>query len=171
MATYSEEKKAEILKRLEAPENLTISQVSRLEKINKSTIHGWVKQAENRQNNISPSSGAKEWSSEEKFLVVMETYSLNEAESAEYARKKGIFLTDIKKWKENCFSANEKKVKISKDEKKTLEDTLKREKELIKTNKSQEKELIRKEKALAEAAALLILSKKAKAIWGESEDE
>lgn len=34
-----------------------------------------------------------------------------------------------------------------------------------------EKELQRKEKALAEAAALLVLSKKANAIWGESEDE
>jgi transposase len=36
--------------------------------------------------------------------------------------------------------------------------------------KQLEKELARKEKALAEAAALLILSKKAQAIWGESED-
>ena len=34
-----------------------------------------------------------------------------------------------------------------------------------------EKELQRNEKALAEAAALLVLSKKANAIWGDSEDE
>ena len=34
-----------------------------------------------------------------------------------------------------------------------------------------EKELHRKEKALAEAAALLILRKKAAAIWGEKEEE
>ena len=34
-----------------------------------------------------------------------------------------------------------------------------------------EKELQRKEKALAEAAALLVLSKKANAIWGDPEDE
>ena len=33
-----------------------------------------------------------------------------------------------------------------------------------------ERELQRKEKALAETAALLILSKKARAIWGEGED-
>jgi transposase len=31
--------------------------------------------------------------------------------------------------------------------------------------------LRRKDKALAEAAALLILKKKAQAIWGEAEDE
>ncbi len=34
-----------------------------------------------------------------------------------------------------------------------------------------EKELHRKEKALAEAAALLILRKKTAAIWGEKEEE
>jgi len=34
-----------------------------------------------------------------------------------------------------------------------------------------EKELRRKDKALAETAALLVLRKKANAIWGEIEDE
>ena len=34
-----------------------------------------------------------------------------------------------------------------------------------------EKELRRKDKALAETAALLVLRKKADAIWGEAEDE
>jgi transposase len=34
-----------------------------------------------------------------------------------------------------------------------------------------EKELRRKDKALAETAALLVLRKKAHAIWGEVEDE
>ena len=40
-----------------------------------------------------------------------------------------------------------------------------------KERKMLEKELQRKEKALAEAAALLVLSKKANAIWGDPEDE
>jgi septal ring factor EnvC (AmiA/AmiB activator) len=40
-----------------------------------------------------------------------------------------------------------------------------------KERKKLERELKRKEKALAEAAALLVLSKKANAIWGDPEDE
>ena len=36
---------------------------------------------------------------------------------------------------------------------------------------SGEKELLRKEKALAEAAALLVLQKKVQAIWGDPEDD
>ena len=37
-------------------------------------------------------------------------------------------------------------------------------------NKTLKKELRRKEKALAEAAALLVLKKKADALWGDVED-
>lgn len=37
--------------------------------------------------------------------------------------------------------------------------------------KELEKELARKEKALAETAALLVLRKKADAIWGPGEDD
>ena len=40
-----------------------------------------------------------------------------------------------------------------------------------KENRALEKELLRKEKALAEAAALLVLRKKADAIWGDQEEE
>jgi hypothetical protein len=38
-------------------------------------------------------------------------------------------------------------------------------------NRKLGKELARKEKALAETAALLVLRKKADAIWGDNEDE
>jgi Skp family chaperone for outer membrane proteins len=38
-------------------------------------------------------------------------------------------------------------------------------------NRKLEKELARKEKALAETAALLVLQKKADAIWGDPEGE
>lgn len=40
-----------------------------------------------------------------------------------------------------------------------------------KENKALEKELLRKEKAFVEAAALLVLRKKADAIWGDHEEE
>lgn len=46
MATYSSERKAEVLKRLEDTERLTISQLAKEEGIRKSTLQGWVKQAE-----------------------------------------------------------------------------------------------------------------------------
>jgi hypothetical protein len=63
-------------------------------------------------------------------------------------------------WKQEMLSALESapKRKGKKDEKDIL-------------IKGLEKELLKKDKALAEAAALLILKKKAQAIWGEPEDD
>ncbi len=44
-------------------------------------------------------------------------------------------------------------------------------KTLRKQNKQLEREILRKDKALAEAAALLILQKKVRALWGEPEED
>ena len=52
--------------------------------------------------------------------------------------------------------------------KKKLRESVKDEQKQV---KKLERELVRKDKALAEAAALLVLTKKVRAIWGDSEDE
>lgn len=86
---------------------------------------------------------------------------MNETELAEYACKKGLYVEQIKAWKNACLNANGGIVKEAARLNRELKDS---EKELRKL----EKELQRKEKALAEAAALLVLLKKANAIWGGS---
>ena len=70
----------------------------------------------------------------------------------------------MKVWRDQCLKANQAIVEDPKD----LKEFLKAEKEL---NRKLERELRIKEKALAETAALLVLRKKANAIWGDPEDE
>ena len=94
----------------------------------------------------------------------METYSMSETELAEYARKKGIFVEEIKLWRDACMNANGGVAKEAARLNKELKDSEKERKKL-------QKELERKDKALAETAALLVLSKKANAIWGDPEGE
>ena len=89
---------------------------------------------------------------------------MNETERAEYARKKGLYVEQIKAWKDTCMNANGGIAKEASRLNRELKDSEKERRKL-------EKELQRKEKALAETAALLVLSKKANAIWGDSEDE
>ena len=84
---------------------------------------------------------------------------MNEIELAEYARKKGLYVEQIKSWKDACMNANGGVAKEAARLNRDLKDSQKKVKKL-------EKKLQRKEKALAEAAALLVLSKKANAIWG-----
>ena len=100
----------------------------------------------------------------DKFLVVVETASMNETELAEYARKKGLYVEQIKAWRDACVNANGGVAR----EAARLNQELK---ESEKERRRLEKELSRKEKALAETAALLVLRKKADAIWGVPEDE
>ena len=104
------------------------------------------------------------WSPEDKFAVVLETAALNEAELAEYCRKKGLFAEQITEWKQACIRGNlsaAEQAKIARDQARAAR----------KENKELKRELRKKEKALAETAALLVLRKKANAIWGEGEDE
>ena len=107
---------------------------------------------------------ADKWSSQDKFTVVLETANLTEIEFSEYCRKKGIYPEQVKEWKEACMNANNaEKEQNSKAGKELREE--RRQKEKL------EKELRRKEKALAETAALLVLRKKADAIWGTDEED
>ena len=85
-------------------------------------------------------------------------------ELAGYCRRKGIYVDEVKAWKEQCIKANQGTMEDPKE----LKESLKGEKNKV---KKLEKELRIKEKALAETAALLVLRKKANAIWGDQKEE
>ena len=146
------------------PANESIRTLSRETGISEATLHQWRNQA--RKNGFAAPADGKEsdrWSPQDKFLIVMQTYSMNEAELAEYCRTKGLFAEQIEMWRDACLQANGGVVKQAA----VLQQELKIEK---KRSKDLEKELRRKEAALAETAALLTLRRKARAIWGDGED-
>ncbi len=107
---------------------------------------------------------AEEWSSKDKFGVVLETAGLNEADLGEYCRRKGLFIEQIVACRNACQEANAHSVERTREQREQGKTDRKRIRQL-------EKELARKEKALAEAAALIILRKKAQAIWGDAEED
>ena len=147
------------------PNNESITKISREEGISEQTLRNWQDKAR-KEGYATPGTDAipDNWSTQDKFLVVVETASMNETELAEYARKKGLYVEQIKAWKDACMNANGGIAKEASRLNRELKDSEKERRKL-------EKELQRKEKALAEAAALLVLSKKANAIWGDPEDE
>ncbi|WP_335869077.1 transposase [Bacillus sp. 2205SS5-2] len=162
---YPKEIKEAIIKRMMPPNNEAISRFSEEVGITEATLYKWRKEAR-ANGNATPGDGkgSEQWKSEDKFLIVMETYSMNQAELAEYCRKKGLYKEQIEAWRDTCLQANGQES----NQKKQLNQDLKEEKKRAKTL---EKDLLKKEKALAEAAALLLLRKKAQAIWGDQGDE
>jgi transposase-like protein len=162
---YSVERKEALLRQMMPPQNRLVSELARESGITEQTLYTWRRQLRD-QGIPMPGSGknAEEWSSEDKFAVVLETAALNESELSEYCRRKGLFAEQIATWRAACMAANATTPKTTRGQQTQSKEDKKRIREL-------EKDLHRKEKALAEAAALLILRKKAQAIWGDKEED
>ena len=162
---YSKEYKDAILRRMLPPNNESVTKIAKEEGLSEQTLRNWRDKAR-RDGYAAPGIDAvpDDWSTQDKFLIVVETASLNETELAEYARKKGLYVEQVKAWKDACMNANGGIAKEAARLNRELKEAQKEKKKL-------EKELQRKDKALAEAAALLVLTKKANAIWGDPEDE
>ena len=161
---YSPERRSAVLKRMLPPNNMAIRQLAQEEGISAATLHKWRAQARGKGQLLPDAdAGPEGWSSRDKFAAVLETAALNEADMAEYCRKRGLFPAQITAWRVACEQANDwdrastaRLGKATKEEKRRVKDL--------------ERELARKDRALAETAALLVLRKKASAIWGDGED-
>ncbi len=146
------------------PNNIAIRQLSQEEGISEATLHKWRADARIKGQLLPDAdAGLEGWSSRDKFAAVLETAALNEADLAEYCRRRGLYPAQIAAWRSACEQANDwdrastaRLGRATKEEKKRVKDL--------------ERELARKDRALAETAALLVLRKKAHAIWGGDED-
>jgi len=161
----SAERKEAILKKMLAPLSCSMAQLARDEGICQKTLYNWRNQLKT-QGNVVPSKNQKpdNWSGEAKLAVVIETAALSEIEISQYCREKGLLVEQVKAWRNACIKGTmheEKRVAVQK--KQSREDT--------KRIKRLERELNRKDKALAEAAALLVLRKKLRAFYGEEDEE
>lgn len=164
MRQYSEEKKASVLSKLLPPYNKTYRELSREEGIPAPTIYTWIKK--NNQVGIMSFKSVKtsvSWSVEARFLTLVETATMNETELGEYCREKGLYPEQLRRWKNECIAGLTERPVIQ-EEKSQGKGDKKRISQL-------EKELRRKEKALAEAAALLILGKKLQAFYEEGSED
>ena len=147
------------------PNAQSVAQIHRDTGACEPTLYNWRNQYKN-EGRVVPAdpSNPENWSGQDKLAVVIETASLNEQALSEYCRKKGLYVEQIIRWKELALGGYEAQGRLSADERRELKQTRKQKRQI-------EKELKRKEKALAEAAALLVLSKKCNAIWGEAEED
>jgi len=162
---YSPERKEAVLRKMMPPCNLTIKQLAEESSISEATLFNWRKQArEKGQLMPDANTGPQGWTARDKFAAVLEGASLNEIEIAEYCRKKGIYPEQLSQWRSACENANDWDRESTRRLKAGRKEDRRRIHQL-------ESELNRKEKALAEAAVLLVLQKKAQAIWGNPEEE
>ena len=165
MAQYSEGFRERAVQMMMAPNAMSVAQVSRETGVSEQTLYNWRNRYRHEGKAVAADAKNPEnWSGENKLAVVIETAALNEEELAEYCRRKGLYVEQVMGWREAAVAGAETQRPLSGAERRELQQERKKRRGL-------EKELRRKEKALAEAAALLVLQKKAQAIWGDGEDD
>ena len=146
------------------PQRQSVARISEELGIHVMTLYKWRK-AWRLQGEVVPASEKEPegWSAADKFTVVLETAGLNATELSAYCRQKGLYPEQVDRWRQASQDANEKPV-LTMKEQKELEKLRAQDQREIKQLKQ---ELRRKEKALAEAAALLMLRKKWEAFCSE----
>jgi len=144
-------------------EGISMSALARETGIAEGTLYRWREAAKPNRETVSITKKQSEKTpTSRKFAIVVQAASLNEAELAEYCRGKGLYPEHVKAWRAQAEQAMAGTMVCAKVHREALGFEKKRRSAL-------ERELNRKEKALAETAALLILRKKAAAIWGDEE--
>ena len=107
----------------------------------------------------SPRPNAKQsgdWTPADRLLALHETHGLEEEALNAWCRGRGIFAHELTQWRSDCCEALGSAG--PREESEEL-------RQLRLANQQLQRDLNRKDKALAEAAALLVLQKKYRALW------
>lgn len=159
MAKYSPEFQESAVRQLMPPQLRSVAQVSRDTGVSEPTLYAWKKRFQS-QGAVLPvrATQSEGWDAKAKLAAVIQTGAMNEAERSAWCREHGVYSQQIDTWKA-AFEGMDESQTFPRSE---LAQARKDKREL-------QKELHRKDKALAETAALLALSKKARAIWGDED--
>jgi transposase len=101
----------------------------------------------------------KDRSPEEKLRLIIEAAKMSDEELGEFLRREALHEADLDRWRRDSLAGLSSQV------------VPKREADIAESRARKfEKELNRKDKALAEAGALLMLQKKVQEIWEDEDD-
>lgn len=160
MRHYSKEMKETIVAKLCSPRGPTYSQLAQESGISLPTLHNWVKKLGSKEK--VEHKRLQSWNAVERLQAVFEAQHLDETKLGAFLRLKGLRSHDIEEWKAEAL-VDAKKEKRGRPVLDPELLTLRQENVRLK------KDLHRKDKALAEAAALIILKKRFEEIWDKDE--
>lgn len=166
MGNYTPAFKSKILQKMMGPNARSASVVAAETGLSQPTLSRWLRLAKTGASEMKAKSRAEtsvakpvrpaEWKAEDRLRIVVEASRLSEADLGAFLRSEGLYEASLTEWREAVLGALRGSTKASPE---------------VKRIRELEKELLRKDKALAETAALLVLKKKAQAIWGDADDD
>jgi hypothetical protein len=169
---YSESFRKRMIERMSGPSAMSATALSEEVGVSQPTLSRWLREASKvdemsrkkkpRASRTSQRPRSTGRSGVEKVRLVLEAAGLAESELGAFLRREGLHEEDLARLREEVQAAAVAGLEAKKPRGETEEQ--RRIKEL-------ERDLKRKDAALAETAALLVLRKKAAALWGEEGDD
>jgi transposase-like protein len=158
---YSTEFKAQALIQARARADKTLQDVASDLNLSLGTLKSWIKQ-QNKEDAVRGLAAplpeqqtASTWSAAQRLTALNESHALQGQALHAWCREKGLFEHQLRQWhQEFCQTGKAAATPV--------DSALRQAKQ---KNEQLERELRRKDKALAEAAALLVLQKKFQALW------
>lgn len=169
---YSIDFRDDMIRKLTSPRGPSILELAGKTGVHQTTLSRWVREAtrlgapmsqhddENARSRPRAGRRPQDFSPEEKLRIVQQAARLEDAELGALLRREGLHEADLAEWRDQVNEAA--LAALAGRRQRTTEQ---------KRVRKLESELRRKEKALAEAAALLVLAKKARALWPDEDDD
>lgn len=154
---YSEEFREQALRKVYGRGRRTIRSIADELNTNHFTLKNGMKREPegSREGAVILEQRPQAWSLEERLVGLQERYGLAGEALNAWCRQKGLYAHQLVQWKED-FCAGQSQARTGGKDLRVLQEE----------NQRLGRALLRKEKALAEAAALLVLQKKYQALWG-----
>lgn len=165
MVEFSEAFKSKMVQQMMGPNGISANALSAKCNVGQPTLSRWKREAQGTMGAMpkkvatpKPTAARRieDWSSEERLRVVAESFRLSDGELGGFLRHEGLHEETLKQWRAAALEGLVPHRAARSDQKRVRE---------------LEKELKRKDRALAEAAAMLLLEKKLQGMWGAGDDD
>lgn len=153
--------------RMSPPNRESVRAIARDTGIAIPTLSSWRSQWK-KQGLLVPGTNRppEQWSAADKLAAVIQSTGLSGPELGSFCRERGLYPKQVARWRQAAEDANGSNTPSMADQR----ELQRKYQEMVRQNKKLERELQKKEKALTEAATLLMLSKKFSQIFQPEEE-
>jgi transposase-like protein len=163
MGEYTKGFRAAMVRRMTGTNPVTATALCNETGVAQSTLSRWLRDARSVEDVSKRHKGPSKWSAGEKLRVVAAAEGLEGEALGALLRKEGVHQIQLDEWRASIHAALDSDGAAKAARSVAAE----HERQLGELRR----ELLRKDKALAEAAARLVLRKKLEALWGDEDDD
>ena len=166
--TYDTAVRDQVRQRMSPPNRESVAEIARATGITTQTLYNWRSQWQ-KQGELVPATAKppEQWGAADKLAAVIQAAGLIGPDLGAFCRERGLYPKQLARWRQAAEDANGPSAPSMADQR----DLQRKNQELIRQNRRIQRELEKKEKALSEAATLLMLSKKLDQLWPRDEEQ